>query len=248
MAVQYYGKAAVLDAYESRGIDTWAIFQGKNLTCAGNDRDLLEQVLERLEGGSAQYTLAVYSQIDNTALLTNRTENNGAFNFKLDKEARAVGGVIRAAGAMSGDPIQQEIYSLIAGEVRETLRKKLAGSKEEGPKEETLMDILKETIKTNPAIIVQTIGAIKNLFITGSVDALAPVAMGFIEPKLPAMNTKKSEATLHSAEGVDVNEERWEAILTRLENADPDILIHLEKLASLVEKDPAKYKMALSFL
>lgn len=241
--VQFFGKEAVLQAYNSRGIDTWAIFDGKNMVFPGEGEELLSDILDKLEGGSAAYTLAVYNNGIPSNQLTNRTENNGAFRFKLDKDARAVGNVQRAGSG--GDPVLQEINTMLAAEVRDILRERINGVRKDEPKEETWTDILKETIRTNPGVVVQTIGAIKDFFNTGNVSAFAPVALGAVKPQIAGM---VNETTQHSAEGVDIDQDRWEAVLQRLENADPDILIHLEKLATMAEKEPSKYKMALSFL
>lgn len=243
--VQFYGKDAVLDAFNNRGIETWAIFQGKNLNYAGTGSDLLEQILDKLEGGSSTYTLAVYNSGVAPDNLTNRTENNGAFNFKLDKEARAVGTTVTRAGGFS-DPITNEIQNALAGEIREYIKERFTGKREPVEQSESWVDILKNTVKEDPGTIVRAIGALKDLFSPGVAAATMPAVLGSVNPA--GMQMKSSEKTLHSSEGVDIDQDRWDNVLDRLEAADPDILIHLEQLAAMAEKNPGMYKTALSFL
>lgn len=243
-AVQFFGREAVVSAYENRGIPLWALFSGRNMVYAGDDTELLEKILDSFEGSSATYTLAVYN---NSSLspntITNKTENNGAFTFKLDKAER-VTGVQRYTGAPAADPITEEINSLLRQEVKAVLQKRLGSIREpDEPKEESWTDILKDTLRTNPGAIVTAIGALKDLFTTGNVASLAPVAIGALTKPVAVAGQ-----TLHSSEGVDIDQDRWETVLDRLEKADPDILIHLEQLATMAEREPAKYKMALSFL
>lgn len=245
-AIQFYGKAAVLDAFESRGIETWAIFQSKNLNYAGIGADLLSQVLDKLEGSAVTYTLAVYDGIDNPNQLTNRTENNGAFNFKLDKVAReAVAGVQRFGGAIGGDPIYQEIHAMIANDVKDVMKKRLSGVPEkEEDENESWGDIIKKTISQKPETVIAIIGAVKDL-LNGNTANIAPALLGNVLPKIAG-----TAATVAApvAETITPDETRLANVLDRLEARDPNILHHLELLANLAENNPAMYNMAIKML
>ncbi len=243
-AVQFYGKEAVLTAFDNRGIETWALFSGKNMNFAGIGSDMLSQVLDNLVGSSALYTLAVYNNEPEVNNITNRTENNGAFTFKLDREERSVNGGFIRAGSGS-DPVAAEINAMVSGMVRDTLRKKLNGIAENDEShEDSWSDIIKRTVSEKPEVVIGVIGAIKSL-LYGAGGGM-PASIGALFPKLPV------DA---SVEGVDKEppgdndpSERLISVLNRLEACDRDILTHLEQLADIAETNPAMYGMAINML
>src|SRR6516162_6574636 len=90
-SLQFIGRKATVDAVRNRGLETWALFQGKQFITAGSGPDSLDEFLKKLEPGGtmAMYLVKVYRGIDPEDV-TDKTECSGSFNFKLtDPEARS---------------------------------------------------------------------------------------------------------------------------------------------------------------
>jgi hypothetical protein len=257
-SVQFFGRAAVLNAYRARGIDTWGLFDKKQFINAGQDENDLSAFLEMLEPGGSQsvYTLKVYRDVDDIDLLTDRTECNGSFNFKLF-QAMAPASLAPATvgnpspGARYADPIYQKIHGIIDQEVSAAIEKRLSGKSQDEEEEkeqswnEVIMGYVNSPEKLNAVLPViqstlQTLGAI---FRPGGV---APAAVG-----IPVSLAGTQPVQRVGAVQQPTNDEklaRLAAALDKWESLDPDALTVIEKIVALAENDPGKYKMAKSFL
>ena len=84
-AVQFWGVDNVINAYNLRGVETWALFQTqKNMLHKGNDSDSLKEFLNSLwQDSTAVYTLQFYD-CDVTEVKPGM-QNDGSFNFRLNE-------------------------------------------------------------------------------------------------------------------------------------------------------------------
>jgi len=222
MSVQFFGRESVVDAYTNRGIQTWGIFEKKNFITAGEGAHSLTEFLKKLEpGGSmATYTLKVYKNCEDLDEITDKTECNGSFNFKL---MHSLGGV--------GVSDSSRLAALEA---------KINGLDDDDDDEpEGLGEIVMGWLK-EPQKLVPVIGALKELFHGNPGPAVAQMAtIGNVEQGAPPYKAKTPEMDPL---------ERVAAALDRLEKQDKDIITHLEKLADIAEKKPETFKFLISNL
>ena len=241
-AVQFFGVKPVVDAYDKRGIECWAIFQGRELITAGDDSTSLREYLDMLApgGSAAVYTLRFYrgAQADD---IMPKTEYDSCFNFKLSQGGEGSVGVVRYAGGGGADPIMQKLHGMVAEEVGKVLEKRFSGEPEK-EKKKTIGDFLMGLLE-DPEELIGVIGAVKALFSPGGASALpmvlngttAPTRRAGTNPELPTMTQEEKMQRLFNA-------------FTTLEQRDPDALVHLEKLAILAESKPGLFKTLISTL
>lgn len=248
-AVQFFGGGNVIAAFKNRGIDTWAILQGKDLITSGEGAEELETFLGMLEngGGSAVYKLCVYNnaEADN---ITNKTECNGSFNFKLDAAAGQIGRAAApgfpAAHAGAGDPIYSRVHAYISGKVNESLDKLMKGEKEEEEKPAGVMGFIDGLVSDPEKLqnVVAIIAGVKQLLFPGALSVPGPAALGTVGPQ------RAASPTLPPVSDQEAEAERLAVILDRLEKQDPGIIDHLAKLADLAETKNGLFKMLLTQL
>lgn len=88
LTIQFKNKDSVLRAYESRGVEAWALFQSRQFLFKGVGQNELENVLNAIsEGGTnAIYTLKVYEGVEDASNIKSKTDDDGSFNFRLNEE------------------------------------------------------------------------------------------------------------------------------------------------------------------
>lgn len=242
-SVQFFGKEKVLQAYTARGIEVWGLFDKKQFINAGESSAELNAFLDMLEPGGSQsiYTLKVYNNVDDIDELTDRTECNGSFNFKLFNTMApaslpaAVGGV--GNGGRYADPIYNKLQGVINEEVSNAIDKRLGGGDKDDSEEDwnsVIMGYVKE-----PDKLVTVINAIGAFLRPGQAAMGMPVALAGTDApvRVGALPNNQDEKL-----------QRLSIVLDRLEKADPDILSVLEKIADLAENNKPKYNMAKSLL
>jgi hypothetical protein len=91
-SIQFYGRDQVIEAFESRGVQAWSIFQGKELLTKGIGDVAFTEFIEMLSKGStnAIYTVRVYEDIDDAKQIKSNTPNDGGFNFRLNDENQLI--------------------------------------------------------------------------------------------------------------------------------------------------------------
>jgi hypothetical protein len=245
--VQFGSKDEVLQAFKARSIDVWAICQGKELICAGDGADELETFLDMLNNGRHPviYTLRVYNGAGDADCITNKTECNGSFKFQLESAGavQQVSGVMpRFAGGV--DAITQRIHGAISEKVGKYVDDLLSG-KEAAEKKPTFKDIAIGYLE-NPEDLQMIMGTIGSVVAMFKGVPMAPPAM-VAGPREPQRFAGAGAADAGASEQ-DAKGERLCNAINRLEKCDPDIVIHLEQLATIAETKPAIYTMALNFL
>lgn len=242
--VQFNSADEVMQAYNSRGIDVWAICQGKELICAGCGPDELQTFLNMLEKGRYPiiYTLKVFNSVKEPDDITNKTECNGSFKFQFET-AGAVAGIASPRFAGTQDVITAKINGVISEKVGKFVEDLLSGKSAE-EKKPSLKEIAMGYLENPEDLqqVVATIGSVVQMFKSAGAAAPAMVA----GPRIPerfAGTTEPMEQADKDALGA-----RLVTAINRLEKCDPTIVIHLEQLANLAENKPETYKMALNFL
>jgi hypothetical protein len=251
--VQFCGIDDLMKAYNNRGIEIWAVCQGKEIISCGDGSEELKEFIDLLSKtlNNNVYTLRIYSTVSNPDSITNKTEYNGSFKFML--ECAAVGGGMqRVESGNTGsatDLIAKKINERIGAVVDKELDKIFSGEVGQVEEKETgLWGVLKPYIDT-PDKLVATIGAIKQMFgAERSATALpAMAAIGNVQPdrigRVPVVDENGLVDSL-SPEML----ERLGVALDRLGKCDSLIVEHLEGLATIAETKPDVYKMALNFL
>jgi hypothetical protein len=244
--VQFFGKDAVVNAFNHSKVETWGIFQGKTLMATGSGSGELISYLDMLApaGGNGIYTLKVYRGVEEPEEVTDKMECNASFNFKLNETPMAAGAAVGGfrGGGMAGDPIYNEIYGTIQKEILEAWKEKLSSP----PKEKASIGALINQFIEEPERLVELIGSIKELFNP------APAAQPY---KIAGMNNTgiaPAATTNHSTSTMNTNDispeqkmQRIAAALDILEKHDPKILEHLEALAALAVSDPFIFKQVI---
>lgn len=249
-SVLFFDKASVVEAYESRGIEVWSVSEGKSLMAAGSGGEELSKVLSMLEKNRvpARYILRVYNSESDPDAITNKTENNGEFTFKLDPGAGAAVGGVTYAGSDPAGMLAGKINEVLSARLGTMVEEMLEGKKEE-PKP-TIGDFVMGFIEENPNIVVTVLDKLAGIFKPSAVvpAAIAPVyqmqqpaAVGTVAPRFVEDPENKQGNTGERLQ-------RLANALDRLEKCDPNLVEHIEKLAVLAETKPETYKMALTFL
>lgn len=214
--VQIIGKDAVLSRFNKFDTDTWALYQGKQFIVGGIGEDQLSDWLNDLStaGSTATYVLRMYDAELPPTAATGNADYVASINFKL-------------VDSYEGQGIHGHSVKLM--QRLDAIEKKLdaeeQGEEEPGGINDVIMGWL-----TEPEKLGMVVGAFRQL--VGMGGALPPAPMQAIA----GFNVAKDNAP----PGVD--KEQQLQILAKaldiLEKADPKIVEHLDKLATLSQTDP----------
>lgn len=253
-SIQFWGKESVLQAYEASAIDAWAVFQGKNLLTAGCGKETLSQWLDMLATSGGLYTLKVYRGIENTEDINDAEPANGSFNFKLLEnpgirplQAAPVSG---GTGGVAG-VIQKKLEAKVGAYLDRCFEKMNFDGLDDDDEEQkpqtiggVLMGLLDE-----PAKIPELINGIRALmqgFGGGQLQQPQPAYIPQYPQNYP--QPQQMAGAIGSAMTDEVKYSRIGAAIETMEKADPDIVVHLEKLAQVSVTNPEKFKGLLSML
>lgn len=238
-AIQFWGIDAVMSAFDSRQVDAWSLWQGRDYLFKGLGDADLRTVLETLKNSYNDpiYTLKVYEEINDPVKIKDKTPHDGCFNFKLNQPLQVEG-----MGYVSPNSNYQ-----LAKKVEELERKLLEKNTEDFDEEEEENETIGKVITDevigvirDPNRLLQWMEIIKGIFNPNNQSAqqktLPPVAIGNV------MNTPITE------EEKEKQADRLLIAIDALEKADPKIVDHLEKLASIATKNPGQFKFLLSML
>lgn len=233
--IQFIGQENALLGYDSRGLNTWAIFQGKQMNASGNDRDSLENWLTMLSdsGGSSMYTLRVYANDPDCLTIVEKTDCQGSFNFKLVETSRQSNNGVGTGGVGFQEKLNYELR------IKHLEEKIGALENDPGEKEETFKDVIFGWLK-EPEQLVPVLQVIKGFF-PSAAPAAAVAGIGIKDRGI-------DEQPKGTPKTMDEAATRLSAALDMLEKADPDIVIHLEKLALVAKNDPGTFKFLIKTL
>lgn len=226
--VQLIGTKAVVSKYEKLNCDSWAIYQSKQFIVGGVGSEGLQEWVQDFEtaGSTATYTLRVYDSGEAPTSATANSDYVACINFKVVDQYEGYG----IAG--HSNKLMQRIEGL-----EKKLKDQDSDEDDEGPDlNEVIMGWL-----TEPQKLGMVIGAVRQLF-------------GGEMPVMPAVASPAPLQTVSGLEPVKINPMTEEG-LTRISKAldilgvcDPDLVVHLEKLAKLAETDKLLFKAVISKL
>jgi hypothetical protein len=226
--VQLIGTKAVIDRYEKLDCESWAIFQGKEFIVGGVGAQSLREWINDFEmtGSTATYKLRVYDYEEAPTSATANAAYVASINFKAVDEYEGYG----IAG--HANKLMQRIEGL-----EKKLKEQDSDEDDEGP---DLNEIIMGWL-TEPQKLGMVIGAVRQLF----------------GGEMPVMPAVASPAPLQTISGLEpgkispMSEDglmRISKALDILGVCDPDLVVHLEKLAKLAETDKVLFKAVISKL
>lgn len=237
---QFVGIDETLEAFESRGVDAWALFAGKRMIVRGTGIDSLKKFLTMISnsGTVAVYTLKVYETVSDDSEIKNNTPDDGSFNFKIHSLDR--GGMSGIVGRHYGDP---DIADRL-----DAIEEKLSGTtaQDEGVMSQittALIGMLQEPRKLN-----EFIGALSGkpsqsppvhsypVLPGGTVTGVSRV--GQPQPTTAPVTNLTSENSL----------QRIGDAIEAIGKHDERIVEHLEKLAKIARDNPQQFKTLLILL
>lgn len=96
-SIQFKGLEAVLDAFQSRGVPAWSLWQGKQFMFKCEESDMVQSLSELntiltalAQSSNAIYTLKVYEDLGKGGKIKDSTPSDGSFNFKLNSPEQEV--------------------------------------------------------------------------------------------------------------------------------------------------------------
>lgn len=231
-SVQFMGKEQVFDAFDNRGVDAWAIFQGKQFIHKGIGGEDLSSFLDMLKAGgsNATYTLKIFEDITQLSQIKEKTECDGSYNFKINGPNE--GGAINGSYTRANDEILKRLDAIE--------QRQLSILEEEEEEPETIGSVIIDVIK-NPNKAMQWFEIVKGIFTNNNQQPTqGPAIVRQIPPAASMGNPDPGNS--------DENLTRLEKALDTLGANDPKIIEHLEKLADISAKKPGVFKTLLSML
>lgn len=255
-SIQFRGISQVLTAFENRGVEAWSLWDGKAFMFKGVGNNDLTTILESLDRGgtTAIYTLKVYEDITDAKKIKSSTECDGSFNFRLyEREGEFLspsGRSYEATKALEDrmNQFEERILNLLE-------------SKEDEPEDQpadlmgTITGLLQDPDKLGKLINLgkSLLGQPVQPAYVGNVNKLTENAGngGSSSPSL-SPSSKPAEA---AAPAEQINQDEYNARVERLgvaintlEQSDPRIVEHLEKLATIAVNKPDQFKILTGML
>jgi hypothetical protein len=252
-SVQFIGIEEALNAFSYRGVDIWAIYDGKRLMHKGSGENDLREFLEMISksGTSATYILKVYEDLTDAKEVKSNTADDGSFNFKLFPAGEQVGGrgiIQRHYGYPSFEDRVAERLDKIEGLL-------LNDDDTEDSQDETFAQSLGNAfigMIQQPDKLGQFIDSLQKLFATGNNHVARVPVIGQVEINRMGQNANDHSPAgeIHAANMSQVPTEeklqRLGSAIDTLEQHDPQLVEHLEKLATIAAKTPERFKAILS--
>lgn len=232
IGVQLIGKDAVLTAFNKLGYNYWGIYEGKTPKVFGEGADALTDWLELFctSGSTATYILRIYNSDSLPTSQTGGTDFVASLNFKLIDVYEGYG----IAGHTT--KLMQRL---------EGLEKRVAGEdQEDDDGGEDINSIIMGWL-SNPEKLGMVVGAFRQL--VGSVPVV-PVVTGTGDPAQQTMSGVNNNNNGGIGSDDDAKLQRVAAALDQLEQRDPKLIDHLEKLAKLASNDPLIFNAVISKL
>jgi len=223
--IQFRGKEKVLDAFDKMNVPAWALFTDKELFTKGIGEEMLGECLDLLSSGDSLplYRLKVYEGFTDASLIKDKTPCDGSFTFSFNDNADY-------DGPYGETNRKNKLFQRL-----EALEDRVINGIEPEEGKETLGSIAMGLLK-EPAQLAQMIDIGRALI------GLPPMYNGMqsYQAALPAN-------TIGNVNTIDEGERIGKALMI-LEKNDLKLVIHLEKLAAMSEKNKAGFQSLLSML
>jgi hypothetical protein len=222
--VQLIGRKAVVERYTKLNTDSWALYQGKQFIVGGVGGDQLDEWLADFEqtGSTATYTLRVYDTDQAPTSSTGNADYIACLNFKTVDAYEGYG----IAG--HDNKLMQRIKGL---------EDKLEGKDDDDDEPDTDFNSIIMGWLENPEKLGMIAGAIRTLFGGVPMQPMGGVPMQAIAGLEPQNQTQMEDNVTRVSKALDI-----------LEKYDPQLVVHLEKLAKLASTDTLMFKAVISKL
>lgn len=233
---QFLGKQETLYAFESRGVEDWAIFCGSRFIMKGQGISELEKFLDMIarSGTMAIYTLKVYEGLPDGAKINSKTPDDGSFNFKLfslDGSPGQLSGIIQRHYA---DPAMEKLLAEL-----NDVKQRLAGMEAEEIEDDS-PDLMGEITQALIGMLHEPRKL--NEFISAFTGRVSPGS--YFAPPSRVGSLPETTQPLTSNESL----ERIGSAIEVIAKVDPKIVDHLEKLAEVAQQNPHKFKNLVAMI
>jgi hypothetical protein len=251
-SVQFRGISNVLKAYNYKEVEVWAIFEGKRLQHKGNGETELTEYLNLLAlgGSNATLILKIYEEITDPREVKSNTADDGSFSFKMMDIDEDPDYQFRSTRSQSmgrlGDVLlkMDERLQLLESGIDEpegigkALETAMIGAIEDPQKLGAMIDIIKGLFSTGP----KPVAALGNVH---RITTNEPLTVD----NNPAQATSGNEYEQRETEKTFQDQvKRLGAAIDTLSEADPRLVVHLEKLAAVASRDPKKFQGLISMI
>jgi hypothetical protein len=222
--VQIIGSKAVIERYGKLNYETWALYQGKQFIVGGNNGNELSEWLSDFEatGSTAVYTLRVYDGDQIPTSSTGNADYIACLNFKVSDTYEGYG--------IAGH--NNKLMDRIKG-LEEKLERK-DDNEESGGIGDIIMGWFEDPNKL--AIVAGVVRQLMGGVPVPQVGAL-PAPIQTISGLDPQKSTSMEDSLTRISKALDT-----------LEKYDPQLVVHLEKLAMLASTDTLLFKAVISKL
>lgn len=230
--VQLIGTKSVLARYDRLNCDAWALYQGKQFIVGGIGGDALSEWLQSFDqsGSTATYILRVYDCDEAPTSSTGNTDYVASLNFKVIDQYEGYG----IAG--HSNKLMDTIRG-IQDEIKELKKPPTDDGEDEQTFQSVVMGWLEDPQKLNTVVGVarQILG-----FAAPAVTPALPQGQGIgsCEPgALSPVDAASEDGLTRISNALDI-----------LGKCDPDLVVHLEKLAKLAQTEPLIFKAVIGKL
>jgi hypothetical protein len=251
-SVQFRGISNVLKAYNYKEVEVWAIFEGKRLQHKGTGETELTEYLNLLAlgGSNATLILKIYEDITEPREVKSNTADDGSFSFKIldideDPDYQFRSTRSQSMGRL-GDVLlkmDERLQLLESGPdepegIGKALETAVIGAIEDPQKLGAMIDIIKGLFSNSP----KPIAALGNIH---RIATNEPLTM----ENNQAQNTNGNEREQRETEKTLEDQiKRLGAAIDILSEADPRLVVHLEKLAEVATRDNKKFQGLISMI
>jgi len=252
-SVQFRGISNVLKAYTYKEVEVWAIFEGKRLQHKGNGETELTEYLNLLAlgGSNATLILKIYEDITEPRDVKSNTADDGSFSFKIMDIDEDPDYQFRSTRSQSmgrlGDVLlkmDERLQLLESGPdepegIGKALETAVIGAIEDPQKLGAMIDIIKGIFTTGPTS--KPIAALGNVH---RITTNEPLTMDNNQAQTNGNDYEQRETEKKLEDQI----KRLGAAIDILSEADPRLVAHLEKLASVATRDAKKFQGLISMI
>lgn len=240
--IQVYGINDTISMYENMAIPSFAIWNDKEpmfpFECDSIEEGAgyLESILEKIKHSAGIYTLRVYLNVPETGIVSN-TPFRGSFNFQLRQRGEDYETILpyRNQGLDPSIKILQNQIEALKMENKE------------------LQQRLEEKDDDEPEDANKGLGAINDFLNQPVVKVLTDKLLGFMNNVVSNQQQQQNRPMISGVPAAaGNNQQNPQDIINQslqvLHGADPNLHIHLAKLAQLAQQDPTSFQFLLQTL
>jgi len=222
VSVQFFGVDKVLEMFEAREVEAWAVYQGKQFMFKGIGVDSLQTILNAINGTTPIYSLKVFEGITDPAMIKSNLADDGSFNFRLQQPGEM-------SGVPYGLPYNRNANTELEKRIAQLEAEKISGGdfdEDENDFSKIVQDEIIGIIQ-DPGKLMQWKQVLGSIFFPSANNNYqrSPGMIGNIN------QAQNQNQNFMDQETEQQKQTRLVSAINILEENDPKILDHLEKLA-----------------